>query len=70
MAWQVVIFVDENRVDAIPKCWTINKDLSYWPPEKRKNIVSLIKEASLPDKQWPVVKIRILGNNKVYGKFH
>lgn len=71
LAWHIVVFVEEERVEVFPKCWVINKDLGYWPNTKKPAIIGpLIKGCSLPEKDnWNVVKIRIIGNNKIYGEY-
>lgn len=69
LAWHIVLFIDEERVETFPKCWVINNNLGYWPNTKKlSTITALIKGCSLPEKDtWDLVKIRIIGKNKIYG---
>ncbi|CAG9763612.1 unnamed protein product [Ceutorhynchus assimilis] len=71
LAWHIVMFVEEERVEVFPKCWVINNNLGYWPNQKKASgILPLIKGCSMPEKdKWDVVRIRIIKKNKIYDDY-
>lgn len=68
MAWTVVLFINEEMVEAIPVSW-LHDELCYWPPYTGKKLSHAIATCEKPVLgTWPLFKIRKVGGGRIYGK--
>lgn len=69
MEWIVVLFIEENTVEAVPISW-LHDNLCYWPPytgKRLKQAISICEKPVLGS--WPLFKVRQLGHGHIYGKY-
>ncbi|XP_071573407.1 uncharacterized protein [Temnothorax nylanderi] len=59
--WTVVIFTEEDNVEAVPSNW-IHDNKCYWPSLTSEKLKAAIKNHNEPNVSWPSYPIRILRN--------
>ncbi|XP_011883210.1 PREDICTED: uncharacterized protein LOC105570540 [Vollenhovia emeryi] len=67
MEWNVVHFVDDNVVEAIPSNWVFG-DICYWPSYKGTKLTQAISSNCMSPiiGEWEVCKIWQLANGQKY----
>ena len=62
--YSVVVFINENTVEAVPSSWIIStndqKRLCFWPDFKAKQLTNAIVELIKPDLSWKAHPCRVL----------
>ncbi|XP_011870141.1 PREDICTED: uncharacterized protein LOC105563284 [Vollenhovia emeryi] len=59
--WTIVIFTDEDTVEAVPSNW-IHDNECFWPSLTFEKLTAAIKNHEVPNTSWPSYPIRILRN--------
>ncbi|XP_067208411.1 homeobox-like protein HDP1 [Linepithema humile] len=59
--WTIVIFTDEDTVEAVPSTWIIDNKC-YWPSFTFEKLTAAIKNHEKPNTCWPSYPIRIIRN--------
>lgn len=65
--WVIAYFLLENAVEVVPQKW-ICENQCYWPSYKGPKLKSAIADKYEVGDDWELLPIRILNNNKMYGK--
>lgn len=65
--WTIVIFTDEDTVEAVPSSWLINNKC-YWPSLPFDKITAAIRNHEEPKTCWPSYPVRILRHG-TFGKY-
>jgi len=60
MSFEVVIFLDDHSVDAVPSNW-ISNDVCYWPPYRASRMETAKKKREEPTDAWTKNNARSLG---------
>lgn len=65
--WTIVIFTDEDTVEAVPSSWLINNKC-YWPSLPLDKLTAAIRNHEEPNTCWPSYPVRILRHG-TFGKY-
>ncbi|KAB0795414.1 hypothetical protein PPYR_12253 [Photinus pyralis] len=67
--WCVVFFLDDDTYEVIPNIWVCSesKELTYFPNVEGFKLYEIIKNRTIPAKEWPIYKINVLAE---YADFH
>lgn len=60
--WTVVIFTEEDTVEAVPSNWILHDNKCYWPSLTSEKLTAAIKNHIEFNVSWPSYPIRILRN--------
>ncbi|XP_074033871.1 uncharacterized protein isoform X2 [Leptinotarsa decemlineata] len=63
MSWNVVHFLRDDTVEAVPESWIIKESKQcYWPSMNGGKLKNLIAKCESPCSEWETFPIRIIGN--------
>lgn len=62
------MFTEEDSVEVVPKKWILQGCKCYWPPYRGSKLKSAIADMQDVGSNWNLHPIRLIGNNKIYGK--
>lgn len=61
--YAVVLFVDDNAVEAVPQSWVKDegeKTVCVWPALKGSSLMRAIEQRAPPDPSWKKFKVQVL----------
>jgi len=61
MSFEVVTFLDDHSVDAVPSNWLLD-DVCYWPPYRASRLETAKKKREEPTDEWMKINARTLGS--------
>ncbi|KAI4465571.1 hypothetical protein MML48_3g00010078 [Holotrichia oblita] len=62
MSWNVVHFLKEDSVEAVPAIWLKSRCECFWPPHIGSKLTSSLQACEIPTDGWIIHSVRVIGS--------